>query len=565
MPRRPWLRAAVGLLGCTIGPHLSAIGAQAQSADTILVNGKIVSGDVAAPVRSAIAIADGKILALGDDAEMRRFAGPRTQVVDLGGRTVIPGLIDSHIHGIRAALSFATEVSWIDAATLVEALDRIRAAAKAAKPGAWLIVAGGWTEEQFAERRRPTQADLAAAAPDNPVYVQLFYRWAMLTPLALRALNIASDADLPSGAKLERDADGNPTGGITGGIREFGAIFAKLPAPSDADQVAGTKRFFSEMNRLGVTGIVDAGGIGVTPESYQALFKVWRERELTLRVAYSLSAPAPGEDEMKAFQDLTRLAPAGFGDDMLRFTGIGEIVTWGLYNNDHPTEQQKQQFYEVARWAAGRGMQLRVHWPHDASVGQLLDIFERVDRDVKVAPLHWIVDHLDDASVASLARMKALGVGWAFQDAMYFAGDRYAKTAGLDAARRAPPLATGLHIGVIMGAGTDAHRVMSYNPFVALRWILDGRTVAGVPLRAAEETPTRLEALHLYTEGSAWFAKDEDRRGSLKPGKFADLAVLDRDYFSIPVAEIARLQSLLTMVGGKIVYAAGPFGGIEAK
>jgi predicted amidohydrolase YtcJ len=161
--------------------------------------------------------------------------------------------------------------------------------------------------------------------------------------------------------------------------------------------------------------------------------------------------------------------------------------------------------------------------------------------------------------------MKALGVGWAFQNAMYFVGDRYAKAAGLDAARRAPPLATGLHMGVIMGAGTDAHRVMSYNPFVALRWILDGTTVAAVPLRTAEETPTRLEALHLYTEGSAWFAKDEDRRGSLKPGKFADLAVLDRDYFSIPVEEIARLQSLLAMVGGRIVYAAGPFAGIEAK
>jgi predicted amidohydrolase YtcJ len=166
-----------------------------------------------------------------------RVQGPKWS---LGGRTVIPGLIDSHIHGIRAALSFATEVSWIDAATLVEALDRIRAAAKAAKPGAWLIVAGGWTEEQFAERRRPTQADLAAAAPDNPVYVQLFYRWAMLTPLALRALNIASDADLPSGAKLERDADGNPTGGITGGIREFGAIFAKLPAPTRSPAPKGS-------------------------------------------------------------------------------------------------------------------------------------------------------------------------------------------------------------------------------------------------------------------------------------------------------------------------------------
>jgi predicted amidohydrolase YtcJ len=557
-------RAALGFLAGAVALLLAA-GAFAQPADTILVNGKIVTADAKGTVRSAVAIADGKITALGTAAAMRKLAGPKTHVVDLGGRTVIPGLIDSHIHGVRAALSFATEVSWIDAGSLTEALGRIRAAAKDAQPGAWLIVAGGWTEEQFAEKRRPTQAELVAAAPDHPVYVQLFYQWAMLTPSALQALHIASDADLPQGAKLERDAAGNLTGAITGSIREFGAIFAKLPPPSDADQIAGTKKFFREMNRLAITGIVDPGGIGMTPQSYQALFAVWRAHELTLRVSYSLSALAPGSDEAKTFRDLTQLLPAGFGDDMLRFTGIGEIVTWGMYNNDSPTEEQKQQFYEIAKWAAERDLLLRVHWPHDASVGQLLDVFERVDRDVKIAPLHWIVDHLDDASVANLTRMKALGVGWAFQDAMYFSGDRYAKAAGMEAARRAPPLVTGLRMGVIMGAGTDAHRVMSYNPFVALRWMLDGRTVAGTALRGADETPSRLDALRLYTQGSAWFAKDEARRGSLEPGKLADLAVLDHDYMTIPVAEIGHLQSLLTMVGGRVVYAAGPYAKLEEK
>jgi len=250
---------------------------------------------------------------------------------------------------------------------------------------------------------------------------------------------------------------------------------------------------------------------------------------------------------------------------MLRFTGIGEIVTWGLYNNDHPSQAQKEQFYEVARWAAECGMLLRVHWLHDSSVSELLDIFERINREFRIAPLHWIVDHLDDASVASLTRMKNLGVGWAFQDAMYFSGDRYAAVAGVEAARRAPPLATGLRIGVIMGAGTDAHRVMSYNPFVALRWMLDGRTVGGTPLRAAAETPSRLQALRLYTVGSSWFAKDEARRGSLESGKLADLAVLGQDYLTMPVEEIARLQSLLTIVGGRIVYAAGPFTDLEEK
>ncbi len=559
------LRAAISFLISVVMAAFGANIGMAQSVDTILVNGKILTEDATATAQPALAIAEDKIVALGDDAAMGKLAGPKTRIIDLGGRTVIPGLIDSHIHGIRAALSFGTEVSWIDAGSLTEALGRISAAAKTGKPGAWLIVAGGWTEEQFAEKRRPTQAELVAAAPDNPVYVQLFYSWAMLTPSALKTLGITGDGDLPPGAKLERDASGDPTGAITGTIREFGTIFARLPAPSYAEEVVGTKKFFRELNRLALTGIVDPGGIGVTPQSYQPLFQLWREHQLTLRVAYSLSALAPGIDEMKTFQDLTQLLPAGFGDDMLRFTGIGEIVTWGVYNNDHPSEQQKQQFYEVARWAAGRGMLLRIHWQHDAAVGQILDIFERVDRDVKIAPLHWIIDHLDDASVPSLTRMKALGVGWAFQDAMYFAGDRYAKSAGMDAARRAPPMVTGMRMGVIMGAGTDAHRVMSYNPFVALRWMLDGKSVAGTALRGPEETPTRMEALRLYTLGSAWFAKDEARRGSLEPGKLADLAVLEHDYMTVPVAEIGRLQSLMTMVGGRIVYAAGPFAELEEQ
>ena len=554
-------RAALALLLLT----LRAGCAWAETPETILVNGKIVTEDAANSVRSALAVSAGRVLATGDDAAIRALAGAQTRIVDLGGRTVIPGLIDSHMHAIRAALSFATEVSWIDAGSLTEALNRISEAAKAAPPGTWIIVAGGWTEEQFSEKRRPTQAELAAAAPGRPVYVQLFYQWAMLTEPALTALKIASEADLPSGAKLERETNGEPTGAITGTIREFGVLFARLPAPSFADQVAGTKKFFRELNRLGMTGVVDPGGVGLTPESYRALFAVWARHEMTVRVSYSLSALAPGTDELKTFQDLTQMLPAGFGDDYLRFTGIGEIVTWGLYNNDAPSEQQKQQFYEVARWAAERGMLLRMHWQHNSSVSHLLDIFERVNEQIKIAPLHWIVDHLDDASVASLTRMKALGVGWAFQDAMYFSGDRFLKSAGGEAATRAPPIVTGLKLGLSMGAGTDAHRVMSYNPFVALRWILDGKSVAGTALRGSDEIPNRSDALRLYTAGSAWFAKDEAERGTLEPGRLADLAVLDHDYLTITVGEVAQLQSLLTLVGGRAVYAAGPFAALEGK
>ena len=548
---------ALGLLGLALaGPG------GAQTADIILVHGKILTLDDHFSVREALAVSEGRIAALGRSNDIMKLAGRKTRVVDLRGRTVIPGLIDSHIHAIRAALSYSVEVSWIGASSLEEALGRVRDAARAAKPGDWLIVAGGWTPEQFREKRRPTRAELAAAAGDHPAYVQLFYGWALMTPAAFKALNIAADSDLPPRGALERDAAGNPTGGITGDTATITALFARLPSPSFEQRVEGTRKFFRELNRLALTGVIDPGGFGMAPRDYQALLKLWRDRALTLRVAYTVFAQKRGS-ELEDYRALTQLLPMGFGDDMLRFNGIGENVAWGMYNNDNPGEAEKAQFYEIARWAAARRMSLNIHWHNDRSVGQLLDIFERVNREVPIADLRWAVAHLNDASAPTLERMKALGVGWAMQDALYFEGERFQKEKGAEAAHRAPPLKTALRIGVKIGAGTDAHRVASYNPFVALRWMLDGKTVGGTALRGPEETPTREEALQMYTTGSAWFAHDEDRRGSLEAGKLADLAVLSKDYMKAPIEEIGAIESLLTMLGGRIVYAAGPYARFE--
>src|SRR5205085_1498353 len=163
-------------------------------------------------------------------------------IVDLQGRTVIPGLVDSHMHAVRAAIFFATEVNWIDARSIPEAMQRIREAAAKAKPGQWLIVAGGWTPEQFGERRRPTQAELVAAAPGNPVYVQLFYGAALLSPAGFKALNIATDADVPPRGRIERDAAGNASGWINGDNPTITALFERLPSPSFDEKVEGTKR-----------------------------------------------------------------------------------------------------------------------------------------------------------------------------------------------------------------------------------------------------------------------------------------------------------------------------------
>jgi predicted amidohydrolase YtcJ len=253
----------------------------------------------------------------------------------------------------------------------------------------------------------------------------------------------------------------------------------------------------------------------------------------------------------------------GFGDDFLRFNGLGERVTIAMNNNDKPAEADKDRYYQIAKWAAERGMSLTMHWGRDASVNELLTIFERVNKEVPIGNLRWSIAHLNDASVQSLERMKALGVGWTVQDAMYFGGEQFVQQAGREAARRVPPVETAKKIGVVVGAGTDAHRVASYNPFTALQWFLDGKTVGGVAIRGPEETPDRADALRFYTLGSAWFSHDDVKRGSLEVGKLADLAVLNKDYMTVPIDQVGTIESLLTMVGGKVVYAAGPFRQLE--
>jgi hypothetical protein len=543
---------------------LNGVPARAQSADTVLLNGKIITLDSTTPAGEALAVRDGKIIAIGKSDDIRKLAGTGTRSIDLAGRAVIPGLIDSHMHAIRAAMFYATEVNWIGATSIPEAMERIKAAAQRAKPGQWIIVAGGWTPQQFKEKRRPTQAELLAVAPNNPVYIQLFYSAVLLTPAGQKALNINKDEDVPPRGKIERDASGNPTGWISGDNPTISGVFDKLPLPTFDESVEGTKQFFRELNRLGLTGVGDPGGFNLTPASYQPLFKVWQDRTLTVRVVSSMFAQRRGK-ELEDFQNLTQMLPMGFGDDMLRFNGIGENVAWGMYNNDNPTEAQKEQLYEIYKWAASRRMTMTQHWNNNRSVHHLLDVLERVNRETPIAALRWSIAHLNDATSENLRRIKALGMGWTMQNAMYFQGEAFLRERGNELMRLSPPIMTALKMGINIGGGTDAHRVMSYNPFVSLQWMVDGKTIGGALTRGEEELPTREEALRFYTMGSTWFTHDDGKRGSLKPGKLADLAVLTKDYLNVPPDEIGGIESLLTMVGGRIVYAAGPYAQFEDK
>ena len=548
----------LAIAAAVLGGLLLAGSATAQTADTVLFNGKVLTVDKDFSTQQALAIEHGRVVASGTSVAMKKLTGDKAKMIDLGGRTVIPGLTDGHIHGIRAALTFGTEVNWIGVPTLKEALEKVRQAGKTQKPGSWIVVAGGWTEEQFQEKRRPNAAEVTAAAPDNPVYIQHLYDWLLLTPKAMEALNIHDDADVTPGGRLERDGDNRPTGVVIGNGNTLGKIFDHLPQPTMDQQVDGSKKFFREMNSLGITGIVDGGGVSMYPSKYQAVFKLWHDKQLTVRVAYHLCAPKPGS-ELADLQNLTQLLPQGFGDEMLHFNGPGEILIWADWTDGDITPDGKAKLAELLRWAASKGYTIQLHWNPDRTVDNLLDVVEDIEKDYPVQNLRWTVLHLYNASEDHLKRMKSLGLVWGVQDGLYFGGERLAQDVGIEPARRLPPIATALRLGLTVAGGTDAHRVSSYNPFVALQWYLDGTTIGGVKTRGDAEAPSRRQALEVYTRNSAFMANEDDKRGTLEPGKFADLAVLSADYLTAPVKEIGRIKSVLTMVGGDVVYADAPF------
>ncbi len=564
--------------GVCAGPLVAALFlgvgmAQAQTTDTILFNGKIVTLDSRSSVVQALAIGHGRVLATGDNEAIKKLADTHTRQIDLGGRTVVPGLIDSHIHAIRAGLDFATTLDWSGIANVNDALETIRQAARDSTPGHWISVIGDWNKNQFAERRAPTPQELAQVAPDNPVYLQHLYDFAVLNPAAMKALNITAQSEIPPAGKVVLDTSGQPTGVIEAGgnVPTLARLYGRLRKATFADEVKGTRGFFHTLNRFGITGVIDEGGGGLFPANYQPLFTVWRNGELTVRVRFDLMSQHQGK-EFAELKDLTQMLPPRFGDDSLRLLGLGEVPIWGMHDGSlnrgkpfNPSPEAKKDLLEVASWAAQHGYTLHIHASSDHSASQILDIFEQINKTTPITELRWQIAHIEDASDDTLRRMKALGMGWAVQDRIYYGGDDYMKSHDEKTMRRAPPIVTAMQMGIVVSGGTDSIAVAPYNPFLSLYWELTGKTVSGAETRAPAEIPSRIDALKTYTLNGAWMSFEENQRGSLEPGKLADLSVLDRDYLSVSVDDIAKTQSLLTLVGGSAVYSAGPFSALGSN
>jgi predicted amidohydrolase YtcJ len=537
-------------------------------ADLIIKNGRIATQDERRSVVEAAAIKNGRFIAVGSERDVMAARGDRTQIIDLQGRTVIPGLNDSHLHLIRGGLNYNLELRWDGVPSLADGLRMLREQAHRTPPGQWVRVVGGWNEFQFAERRLPTLDELNQVAPDTPVFILHLYDRALLNRAALKAVGYTRDTPQPIGGEIQRDGNGNPTGLLIArpNAMILYATLAKGPKLPYEHQVNSTRHFMRELNRLGVTSVIDAGGgFQNYPDDYQVVEELHRRGELTVRIAYNLFTQRPKE-EREDFAKWTKMVQPGQGDDFYRVNGAGEMLVFSaadfedfLEPRPDLAESLEAELKPVVKLLAEHRWPFRLHATYDESIDRFLNVFEEVDREIPFDGLHWFFDHAETVSDRNLERIKALNGGIAIQHRMAFQGEYFIERYGTKAVERTPPIARMLEMEIPVGAGTDATRVASYNPFVSLYWLVSGKTVGGTSLYPEANRMSRMEALRLYTVGSSWFSSEEGKKGAIAPGQLADLAVLSDDFFSIPEVQIKHLESVLTIVGGKIVYAKDTF------
>ncbi|GFE57976.1 amidohydrolase [Geobacter sp. AOG1] len=542
-----------------------------NASDLILYNGKITTLDSAQPQTSAVAMTGGRISAIGGE-ELLNTATDRTKRIDLKGRRVIPGLNDSHMHVIRGGLSYNLELRWDGVPSLSDGLRMLKEQVQRTPPGQWVRVIGGWSEFQFAERRMPTLDEINAISPDTPVFVLHLYCRGMLNKAALRACGYTKDTPNPPAGEIQRDIHGNPTGLLIA-RPNAGILYAtvgKQPKLPPEHQMNSSRHFMRELNRLGLTSLVDAGGGSqIYPDDYAIVEELHKRDEMTVRMAYNIFTQRPKE-EKEDFLRCMKLTAPGRGDDFYRCNGAGEMLVYSAADfedfleprPDLPSNLEKE-LKEVVTLLAANKWPFRIHATYDESISRMLNVFEEVNRDIPFGDTSWFFDHCETISDRSLGRVKALGGGIAIQNRMAFQGEYFLDRYGKQAAERTPPVRKMLDLGIPVGAGTDATRVSSYNPWLALYWLVAGKTIGGASLYSEANRLSREEALRLYTQGSSWFSGETGKKGTIAVGQLADVTALTEDYFTVPEEKIKGIESVLTIVGGKVVYGAGEFGNLD--
>ncbi len=529
--------------------------------DLVLRGGRITTfadPDQAPADAQAVAIAGGRIVAVGTDQQLAPYAELAAEVIDLDGRRVIPGLNDSHIHAVRGGNSWSRSLHWEPVRSVAEAVETVRAAAAALPVGTWISVVGGWHRSQFAEGRIPTRDELDAAAPEHPVYIQELYDIGVLNSAGLTASGYDDGTPDPARGELERDEAGR----LTGRLRGVGAFATPIALALDADQTVaqqGIRDMFAEFARHGLTGVVDGGGLLVTPRDYDAVYAVWRDGGLGVRTRLFISAWNRG-GEVADIDALTSLVQAEAGDDVLRVAGVGEIPHLGCHDMEgldpfSVPDQAHGELVEIVRLCALRGWRMSVHAVLDGTLARILDAWEQVEAETGlVAGRGWSIVHADEATRESLERLARLGAGVLVQNRLILKGGDYVETWGAEATGQAPPIGVMRELGITIGGGTDATRANWFSPWASIWWLVTGGTLDGHGVRDEQHRLTRLDALAAYTRDAAWFTGEQHRRGRIAPGYDADLCVTSADPLACGDDALRDIRSVLTVMGGRITH-----------
>lgn len=531
----------------------------AQTApDVILSNGKIITVDDRFSIAQAVAIRGDRIVAVGTNQAIVRLAGPNTRRIDLAGRSVIPGLIDNHMHLYRAAGTWTRELRWDGVYSRKQALDMLRAKAMSAGSGQWVYNMGGWAHDQFADDPKPfTREELDRVAPDNPVALQESYYQFFLNTRALQTFGIEAGKPDPTdfiAGSIKRDTSGKPTGVIQGDIAATRPVQARLPKVP-ADQLeASAAAMVRDMNRAGLTTF----GVPGCTADVLAIFNKWKaENRLNIRTfcmsgaaagsAQQVDRNAPQIAAMKLFQ----------GDNFIDDVTFGESVYSSLHDpmfavKSNPSGADLAQWRRMAMEIAKAGLPLHVHAELGTTIDAFLDQIDAVNKEYPVRNLRWVLAHVNQINASQLERMKKLGMYAAVHPWAVINGGIMHEGFG-DGAFDMPALAAIQDSAIVWGFGSDGSAANQYLPFTTLHFAVTGEMAGGK--KVIRQTISREDALIAHTRKNAFLVFRENDLGSIQPGKLADLVVLDRDYLTVPANQIGSIRPVMTFVGGRVVYS----------
>jgi len=556
---------------------------QLVGADLIVYNAKITTQTPAQPNASALAVKGGRIYAVGSDVEILRLKDNNTRLLDADGRRLIPGLNDAHVHVLNER-NYNYKVRWDGVPTLKRALEMLTEQAGRTPAGQWVKVTGGWSPYQFEEKRHPTMQELNKAVPNRPFFVQYAYNVAFLNGLAMQALGVGTPKfPMLPGTVLERDENGRYTGVVHGNTFQFLAMEAMSPQASPEEEVSSLIYVIRDLNRFGITSVVDATSVIAYPQGHSPLRALVRDNLLNVRFPFvdlGFGDPTSStwvDAEIKA---ITRSAPISPGQNIhptmvhgYEYEGMGEALRGELHdheNFDQPAiiidkDLMARYVEEDVTKLIEKRIPFRMHLSYNENITPFLDALEKVNQRTPLDGMRWTIEHAETITPDNIERVRKLGGGIALDDKMAFHGDAFVRTYSMEKAWQTPRLRALVNSGIPLAMTSDAFRVSSCNPWIGMSWTVTGKSVSGSEILAKDNRLSREEALTLYTVSAAWFEHQENEKGRIAPGNLADFALLSADYFSVPEDEIRNITSVLTVVDGRVVFGTGKYSNLSPQ